>query len=738
MYLSGLIKIKPSVQSDRRERISIHHNKRIAGVDFYFRVKIFFNIKRILGVVVGGQFIVWMLGQIVLFTQKGAHTAQLQDALSAIQHSKLIAAHIVIFLYKDGLPCYNSRIYGHRTTGKEYLMAKTADTIAIYSRKSRYTGKGESIGNQIDLCREYIRTHYGDAAAEHAVVFEDEGFSGGNLNRPDFKKMMTAAKDRKFKAIVVYRLDRISRNISDFSSLIEELGRLGIDFVSIRESFDTSSPMGRAMMYIASVFSQLERETIAERIRDNMHELAKTGRWLGGTTPTGYASESVKSITVDGKTKKACKLKLLPDEAEIIYKIFDLYEQYDSLTMTETELLRQGIKTKTGRSFTRFSIKSILQNPVYLIADKDAYQYFVDNEAELFAPESDFDGVRGVLAYNRSDQEKGRATVYNPISEWIVSVGEHPGIISSNRWIRVQESLERNKSKSYHKSRGNEALLTGLLWCSCGSRMYPKVTGRKTADGQVVFPYMCKLKERSRRELCNVRNANGNLLDAAICEQVKHLADHSSDFMKQLEKAKSAHAGNRSEFETKLSTLRKEQAETQRKIHALIDSLADFGDSTAAVHLKKRIEELNAQDATLSSRIRELESLTDSGVLGGIEFDVMRQLLTVFHDNIDDMTVTQKRAAIRTVVRKVVWDGKVAHVVLFGSPEDEIDWTTFPVDPEEDDNDPEGGGDGSDSPSGVRSGEDSILNASAGIGRKPRLAGGVKGIHGLHQPNGSN
>ena len=74
-------------------------------------------------------------------------------------------------------------------------MAKTADTIAIYSRKSRYTGKGESIGNQIDLCREYIRTHYGDAAAEHAVVFEDEGFSGGNLNRPDFKKMMTAAKN---------------------------------------------------------------------------------------------------------------------------------------------------------------------------------------------------------------------------------------------------------------------------------------------------------------------------------------------------------------------------------------------------------------------------------------------------------------------------------------------------------------------------------------------------------------
>ena len=284
----------------------------------------------------------------------------------------------------------------------------------------------------------------------------------------------------------------------------------------------------------------------------------------------------------------------------------------------------------------------------------------------------------------------------------------------------------------------NEALLTGLLWCSCGSRMYPKVTGRKTAEGRVVFPYMCKLKERSHLELCSVSNANGNLLDAAICEQVKHLADHSSDFMKQLEKARSAHAGNRSECETKLSALRKEQAETQRKITALIDSLTDFGDSTAAVHLKKRIEELNGQDAALSSRIRELESLTDEGVLAGMEFDLMRQLLTVFHDNIDDMTVTQKRAAIRTVARKVVWDGKVAHVVLFGSPEDEIDWTTFPVDPEEDENAPESGGDGSDSPSGVRSGEDSIFNAAARIGREPCLPGRVEGVHRLHQADGPN
>ena len=552
-------------------------------------------------------------------------------------------------------------------------MARNRDIIAIYSRKSRFTGKGESIGNQVELCRSYIRTAFGDQYADTAVVFEDEGFSGGNLNRPDFKRMMKAARDRQFKAVVVYRLDRISRNISDFSALIEELGRLDMDFISIRESFDTSSPMGRAMMYIASVFSQLERETIAERIRDNMHELAKTGRWLGGTTPTGYTSEAVKSVTVDGKSKKACKLKLLPEEAEIVRRIYDLYLEMDSLTMTETELLRQQVKTKTGRNFTRFSIKSILQNPVYLIADREAYQYFVEKEADLFSGPEEFDGVRGILAYNRTDQEKGRATVYLPVSEWIVSVGEHPGIIPARIWIRIQESLERNKSKAYHKPRSNKALLTGLLWCACGNRMYPKLSNRITASGKPVYSYVCKMKERSKRSLCSRHNASGNLLDSAIVEQIRHLTEDDSSFMAQLEKSKRFYTDNREEYDSQLEDLRQQQTDIHRKINALIDSLADFAGSTAAGHLKQRIEELHVQEAGLQARITELESLAVQHVLGGTEFDLMRQLLAMFQDSICEMTPEQQRTAIRAVVRKVVWDGQNAHVVLFGADE-RSDW----------------------------------------------------------------
>ena len=553
-------------------------------------------------------------------------------------------------------------------------MKNTSDVIAIYSRKSKFTGKGESIGNQVELCREYIRTHYGDEAAEKAVVFEDEGFSGGNINRPAFKKMIAHVERGEFKALVVYRLDRVSRNVSDFSSLIENLNRRDIVFVSIREQFDTATPMGRAMMYIASVFAQLERETIAERIRDNMHELAKTGRWLGGNTPTGYCSESVKSVTVDGKTKKACKLKLIPEEAETVKLIFDLFIKTGSLTLTEAELIQRRIMTKNGNHFTRFSIKSILQNPVYMIADEEAYEFFKLKDADLFSSIEEFDGVHGILAYNRTDQEKGKATVFNPVSDWIVSVGKHQGIIPGKVWIGVQDNLERNKSKSFRRPRRNEALLTGLLFCSCGSRMYPKLSKRKTADGDTIYTYVCKMKERSKKELCNKRNANGNTLDLAIIEKIKQLSSEKSDFVKQLEKSKIFYTGNREQYEQKLSAMNKEKADLEKKVSSLIDTLAELEDNSAKKSIVTRINEMNTQIDRISQSIDEMISLTAEHAFSDIEFDVMREMLTMFKNGIDEMSYEQKRVAIRTVVRRIIWDSENAHIVLFGAEGEDIEY----------------------------------------------------------------
>ena len=553
-------------------------------------------------------------------------------------------------------------------------MQKNQEMIAIYSRKSKFTGKGESVANQVELCKEYVRNMFGKEYVQRCVVFEDEGFSGGHLKRPAFQTMMADVRKRKFKAIVVYRLDRISRNISDFTGLIDELNKLDVSFISIREQFDTSTPMGRAMLFIISVFSQLERETIAERIRDNMHQLAKTGRWLGGNAPTGFQSEEVSKETVDGKVRKFFKLVPIPEEAAIPQMIFDLYTETDSLTAVEAELLRRRVKTKQGKDFTRFAIKAILQNPVYMVADEEAYNYFTEKESDVCFQKEAFDGSCGIMAYNRTDQEKGKASVLLPEDQWIIAIGKHPGLVPSKQWIAVQESLDRNKSKSYRKPRGNEALLTGLIFCSCGERMYPKLSQRKTADGQIIYSYVCKMKERSKRERCNKRNANGNILDVAIMEQLKSLPEQNSSFVEQLEKGRRRFTENSEQYETQLADLRTEHAENEKTINGLIDSLGMAGDSAAKPRLLTRIEQLSDINRDIERRICELEQMRNANSLSNMDFDALLRMLTVFGTCVDGMSLEEKRAAVRAVVRKVIWDGVNAHVILFGADEGEIEF----------------------------------------------------------------
>ena len=552
-------------------------------------------------------------------------------------------------------------------------MQKQDGMIAIYSRKSKFTGKGESIGNQIELCRDYVRNMFGGEYVDRCMVFEDEGFSGGNLKRPAFQRMMADVRKRKFKAIVVYRLDRISRNISDFTGLIDELTKLNVSFVSIREQFDTSTPMGRAMMFIISVFSQLERETIAERIRDNMHELAKTGRWLGGKVPLGFRSEAVSHLTADGRSRKSFQLVSAAEEAAIPKMIFDLYTETDSLTAVEGELLRRRIKTGQGKDFTRFAIKAILQNPVYMTADEEAYHYFAQRDADVCFPKEAFDGSCGIMAYNRTEQEKGKTTVFLPVSDWIIAIGQHPGLISSKQWIKAQESLERNKSKAYRKPRSNEALLTGLLFCSCGERMYPKLTPRRTEKGDLIYAYVCKMKERSKGERCDRRNVNGNALDAAIMEQIKSLPEDDADFMTQLEKSRQFYIGSEP-YQSQLDALRAEYAERKTVLHGLIDSLGMVGESAAKEHVVKRIEELAEMNRNVKRRIRELEGVINANALSDAEFTLLQEILSSFSTCVDNMSLEGKRTAIRTIIRRVIWDGVHAHAMLFDAGDPQNLW----------------------------------------------------------------
>lgn len=543
------------------------------------------------------------------------------------------------------------------------MKAKEDRRYVIYSRKSRFTGKGESIENQIEICRRYIAAHYGEREAEQALVYEDEGFSGGNLERPKFKRMMSDSMEIEFAAIVVYRLDRISRNIGDFAKLIEDLGNRNVGFVSVREQFDTSSPMGRAMMYIASVFSQLERETIAERIRDNMHELARTGRWLGGNTPMGYESEGVVSVTVDGRARKAYRLKAIPEELDLIKLIYKKFAETASLTKTDEFLISGHYRTRRGKPFSRFAVKAILSNPVYMIADGEAYSYLTEHKAELFSGRDDFDGIHGIMAYNRTLQRPGKATREKPMNEWIVAVGRHCGAISGADWVRVQGLLERNKSKSYRKPRSHIALLSGILRCGhCGGYMRPKLTDRKTPAGEGIYTYLCTTKERSRGRVCNIKSANGNILDEKIIEAVKVLVRQSAELAEQISRAGRYIGGEKHEAE--LETLGLQIAEAEKNIKALIASLERAEGSHAAEYILAQIEELHSKKEALQKRRTELDERLRQCDLTDAEFDAARRLLASADDCIDLYTVEQKRSAIGNVIHKIVWDGEDVQIYL--------------------------------------------------------------------------
>lgn len=539
--------------------------------------------------------------------------------------------------------------------------------IAIYSRKSKFTGKGESIENQVEICKSRIKSQYPDISESDILIFEDEGFSGGNMNRPKFKEMMRLVKGNRIKAIYSYRLDRISRSVVDFANMYEILTEHNVAYVSATECYETSTPLGRAMMSIATVFAQLERETIAERIKDNMHALAKSGRWLGGITPTGYSStQIVGSVTVDGKERKAFKLDIIEDEADVVRLIYSKFLEYNSLTKTETYLLQNGIKTKNGRNYTRFSIKGILQNPVYVVADNCTFNHFKNLGIEIYSQESEFNGKQGVMAYNKTLQRDGKSNKTREFQEWIVAVGKHKPIINSKDWIKAQELLSQNTSKSYRKPKSNHALLSGLIYCAdCGSFMRPKKSKRLNSDGEEIYSYICEMKEKSRMHNCKMKNINGNQLDKAICEEIKRLNEDSDTFISSLLEASKKLCENAEEYEKQIETLNKTFADNEKQIKNLVTALAQC-DATALTYINNQIAELHTKNEEIKLKISELEAISKDRIIAEDDFYTLKNMLSSFAGAFDTMSLEEKRAALRIFVKRIEWDGENVNVYLSG------------------------------------------------------------------------
>lgn len=285
------------------------------------------------------------------------------------------------------------------------------------------------------------------------VIFEDAGYSGKDTDRPGYQNMMARIRMGEFSHLLVWKIDRISRNLRDFSDMYDELKKYNITFISKNEQFDTSTAMGEAMLKIILVFAELERKLTAERVFAVMMSRAEKGLWNGATVPLGYIW--------DEETKFP---KIYEPEAKVVQYVFDLYEKLRSTTKVAKQLNMEGVKTKRNGTWTARTAGAILTNPFYI----------------------------GTYRYNTKTQKTRR---WKDKNEWIVIEDHHPGIVSKEQFNRVAEILKGNYRGDYNRQKEskNVHILSSIIKCfKCGYSMNAG-NDRSRKNGFTPSRYTCYL-----------------------------------------------------------------------------------------------------------------------------------------------------------------------------------------------------------------------------------------------------
>lgn len=328
--------------------------------------------------------------------------------------------------------------------------------IAIYARQSVEKTDSISIETQIEMCKRECNTE-----ATNIKVYADRGFSGKNTNRPKFEELMKDVKDGLVNKVVVYRLDRFSRSIADFGQAWEKFKERNVEFISINEKFDTTTPMGRAMLHIIMVFAQLERETIAERVKDNYYSRIKHGNWPGGPAPLGF--DNAKIINEDGK--KVPTLKQNKD-IEIVKRIFYEYSQDNvSLGMIAKSLTKEGISCMKRKTWDNVAISRILHNPVYVEATADIYNYYKE-KGVTFSNLIDY--YTGETSAHIVGRRSASDRKYTKLENHVLSLTNFSGVIPAEIWLKCQHKLDNNRQIK-NTGKGKYTWLSGFIKCgNCG------------------------------------------------------------------------------------------------------------------------------------------------------------------------------------------------------------------------------------------------------------------------------
>lgn len=515
--------------------------------------------------------------------------------------------------------------------------------IGIYPRKSVYRDNSDSVQVQIRMCREYAEIVFRGQELEYRIYDQDEGFSGKNTNRPGFQELMTDVRAGLLDAVVVYRLDRISRNVREFSAMYEVFQQHNVAFISVKESFDTSTPMGRTVMYILAAFAQLERENTSERVTDNMHALGAAGKWTGGRCPAGMTS-----VRRAVGAKRHSFLVVDKNTIDTVKLLYSLILQGYTITGVERYCRDHGIHTQTGKFLNSSQIYNILTNPVYCQGDQDAYDYF--NALGCQLPESTlFDGAHGLIGYGKTRSGEA-AQKRQGKDKWAISVGIHEPVISSADWIAVQSRLGINKM--VRTAKYQIGILKGVLRCRCGARMEIRTYCK---NGSVFSYYYCSAMSRQGKSACDSGYFRVDQVEDAFLRELHRIRFNPAGFSLR-QNAETAFRD--------ISEIRQDLRTIQDGVDNLTSALMQAQGSSAASYIITRIEELDRQKKSLEAELRKARcEEKHSSSLAETE-KIIYENICYLLDNFEEISYSAKNELIRKVIQKCIFDGENLKIIF--------------------------------------------------------------------------
>ena len=339
---------------------------------------------------------------------------------------------------------------------------------AIYTRKSSEEGLEQefnSLHAQREACEAFIASQKSEGWALVRDQYDDGGISGGTLERPALQQLLADIEDGLVDVVVVYKIDRLSRSLMDFSKLVEVFDRNGVTFVSVTQSFNTTTSMGRLTLNILLSFAQFEREVTAERIRDKVKASRMKGMWMGGNIPLGY----------DVRDRK---LVVNAEEANTVVDIFTRFVEVGSATVLARELRSERLRSKKGTLIDKGYLYRLLNNRVY----------------------------RGEAVH--------KGTAYP---------GEHDAIIDARLWDQVHDILGESPRKRANNSRmQTPALLKGLLFTATGAAMTPSSTKKGTRRYRY-YVSMDLLKNRETPDDGIPRRLPADTVETAVITEIRRV-----------------------------------------------------------------------------------------------------------------------------------------------------------------------------------------------------------------------